>query len=600
MHNRKRRTAAFAASALVAALVAAGCSSGTSGTNTKNDEGTPVKGGTLNMLGVGDVDYVDPNVTYYSAGYMLGRLYSRQLYTFPAVKGKTTEVVPDLATDMPKISDDGKTYTITLKDGVKWDTQPAREVTAADFVRGIKRTCNPTQPFGASLYFTSLIEGMQKFCDDFQAPYAGDNAKPATPAQIKQYVENTDLPGVVAKDDKTIEIHLTRPASYFTSMMGLSAFSPAPVEVLNYLPGSAELGKHQISDGPYKIDTYDPTKTIELSRNPAWDPKTDDVRKAYVDKIVINETGEQKNIQQQLETNKASADMAWDTFPTAQEVPSLRAKKDPNLILTETSSSNPYIVFNTQSPNLGGALKKVEFRKGLEHAINRDNIIQVLGGDLLNKPLTHVLPPSIVGGDEGKIDLYPYDVNKAKDFFTQAGTTSGTLKVLYRNESNGSTKTFQTLQSDLGKVGFKVEGVPSSNADFYTKYLQSPRPAKSGVWDLAIAGWGSDWYGNAALSYFQPLFQGEKAFPPNGSNFGLYENPEVDKAIDEAGAADESEVAKKWADVDKMIMEDAAFFPITNPVTANYKASHVHNAVGMDVFQNFDPSNVWIEKKYQD
>ena len=55
-----------------------------------NNKGTPVKGGTLHMLGVGDVDYMDPNISYYSGGYMGARLYSRQLVTFPAIPGKTT------------------------------------------------------------------------------------------------------------------------------------------------------------------------------------------------------------------------------------------------------------------------------------------------------------------------------------------------------------------------------------------------------------------------------------------------------------------------------------------------------------------------------
>ena len=53
-----------------------------------NNSGTPVKGGTLHMLGVGDVDYMDPNISYYSSGYMAARLYSRQLVTFPAIAGQ--------------------------------------------------------------------------------------------------------------------------------------------------------------------------------------------------------------------------------------------------------------------------------------------------------------------------------------------------------------------------------------------------------------------------------------------------------------------------------------------------------------------------------
>ena len=69
----------------------------------------------------------------------------------------------------------------------------------------------------------------------------------------------------------------------------------------------------------------------------------------------------------------------------------------------------------------------------------------------------------------------------------EAGYPNGlTLKFLYRNASEGSSKTFATVQQDLTKAGITVEGVPSPNADFYTKYLQVPDVAKRGVWDIAL------------------------------------------------------------------------------------------------------------------
>ena len=90
------------------------------------------------------------------------------------------------------------------------------------------------------------------------------------------------------------------------------------------------------------------------------------------------------------------------------------------------------------------------------------------------------------------------------------------------------------MQQDLSKIGIKVVGVPSPNADFYTKYLQVPTVAQRGVWDIALAGWGADWYGNAALSFFKPLFFGKAAFPPVGSNFGFYDSPTTNALIEQA------------------------------------------------------------------
>ncbi len=571
-------------------------SSGASGGGSGGGQANAVRGGTLNMLGSGDIDYMDPNVSYYSIGYLALRMWSRQLFTYPAVDGQTTTAVPDLATQVPSttnggISADGKTYTITIRKGAQWDTSPARQVTAADVVRGVKRTCNPVQPFGGIPDFATLIQGYQKFCDGFKKV-------PGNPSAIKKYVDSTSLPGVVAKDQRTVEFHLTQPATYFVDMLTMPAFSPAPVEVMNYVPGSQQLGQHQVSDGPYRVQQWNPTKQIVFTRNPAWQASSDPVRKAYVDKVLINETVSQESTQQQLQTGTAGADMEFNNFPPPSQLPGLIAAKDPHLNLGETASSNPYIVFNTVSPNNNGALKQVKVRQALEYALNRSHIIQVLGGPKVNPPLTHVLPSNIDGSQN--IDLYPHSVAKAKQLLQQAGVSHLTLKFLYRPDSEGSRKSFQAAQQDLSDVGITVKGVPSPSADFYTKYLQVPSVAKRGVWDVALAGWGSDWYGNAALSFFAPLFSGQPSFPPIGSNYGFYNSPKTDALIQQASTAKtQSESNSAWAQADRQVMQDAAFFPITQPVQANYRAEQVHNAVYVPAIQNFDPTNVWLSKGMQ-
>lgn len=602
MTLRTGRVAAVAAISSLGLIGLAACggssNSPSQGSTGGSSQGAAVKGGTLNMLGAGDVDYMDPNISYYSIGYLALRIWSRQLFTYPAVEGQVFKAVPDLAETLPTIgngiSSDGLTYTIKIRQGAKWDTQPARQVTAADLVRGVKRTCNPVQPFGGLPDYEDLIVGMKTFCDGF-AKVTDKSAK-----GLADYQDKTDLPGVVAKDDLTVEFKLVHPASYFTDMLTMPAFSPAPKEYDQYLPASPELAKNTISDGPYKIDSYTPTKSINFSRNPAWDGATDPVRKAYVDKIVVNQTVTQDSTQQQLQTGSASADMEFDNFPPPSQIPALIAKKDPNLNIGPTASTNPYIVFNTTSPNNNAALGNAKVRQAISYALNRNNLIQVLGGKALNTPLSHVLPSNIVGGEQN-IDLYPYDAAKAKQMLADAGFPNGiTLKMLYRNASEGSSKTFQTAQQDLSKAGIKVEGVASPNADFYTKYLQVPSVAKRGVWDLAVAGWGADWYGNAALSFFNPLFSGEPSFPPVGSNFGLYNSPTTNDLITKAATAKtEDEARTLWAEADKQVMSDAPFFPITQPNQANYHASQVHGAVYVPAIQNFDPTNVWLSADKQ-
>lgn len=579
------------AMAIAAALMGTAACSGSPSTEREPDApaGDPQRGGTLNMLGNGDVDYMDPNISYYSIGYLVHRLWSRQLFAYTGDEENGNEAVPDMATGPAQVSADGKVVTVKIREGVQWNTSPPRQVTAADVVRGVKRTCNPAQPFGGLPNYQDLIVGFADFCAGFA------EIEPEA-AAIAGYQNTTDLAGVaVGPDPLSVVFTLTQAASYFPDMLTLPAFSPAPEEYDAYVPASAELAQNTISNGPYQVETYTPTKSIVFRRNPAWKAETDPVRKAYVDEVVIDETVSQESTQQQLQTGSAEADMGFNNFPPPSQLPNLISSKDPLLHLGPTAASNPYLAFNFRSPNNDKAMQKLEFRQALMHAINRDHLIQDLGGPKVNPPLTQVLPRDIVGGEQ-RIDLYPYDVAKAKSLLAQATSAPVTLKVLYDPAEEGVKKNFATLQQDLKLAGITVTGVPAPVADIYTKYLPEPSVAERGEWDVTFAGWGPDWFGNAALSYFKPLFSGEPSFPPNGTNWGYYESEVTNDLIDEAArATSEDQAAQLWHEADRQVMEDAAFFPVTSPLQANYRAEQVHNAQYVSMLQNFDPTNVWLD-----
>ncbi len=306
------------------------------GSGSSTGGGTPQKGGTLTMLGTGDVDYMDPNVSYYTTGYLALRMWARQLLTYPAIQGQVTAVVPDLATDVPStsnggISDNGLTYRLTIQTGAMWDTNPPRQVTAADAVRGLERTCNPAQPFGGLPDFETLIAGMQTFCTAFA------KVSP-TVAAIKTFLDTHSISGVTVSpsNPETVIYHLTRPATFFDNQLAMPAFSPAPVEFLNYLPASNELAQHTISDGPYDGAELRPDQVDRLRAQPGLERQHGPVRKAYVDKINVSQTGNQQGIQQQIETNTASADMGWDTAVPDCSHPALLASQE-----SRTSSWGP-------------------------------------------------------------------------------------------------------------------------------------------------------------------------------------------------------------------------------------------------------------------
>jgi peptide/nickel transport system substrate-binding protein len=606
------RTRGYAAAAglAVLALVATACggSSGSPSTGSSSGSGsqtfglqglnpgtgTPTKGGTLNMLGQGDVDFMDYNVSYYTIGALGQRPWLRLLYAYPATPGKTTTVEPDLATALPTVSNGGKTYTVTIRSGAMWDSSPPRQITAADALLGLKRSCNPTQPFGGLPDFEALIVGYQAFCDGFA------KVSSSSVSAIKNYIDTHQISGVKASGE-TITYNLVHPASYFPDMLQLDSFGPAPVESLNYLVGSSADAQHIIADGPYKIQSYVPTRSIVFVRNPAWKASTDPIRKAYVNEIKVSETGNEPAIQQQLQTNTSAASMEFDAFPPVGANPGLQAQMkqglNHNFNLGSTFSTNPYIVYNTLSPNNSAALKKTAVRQALSYGIDRAHLLTDNGGPTQGVALTHVLPAGINGAQDvpAGYNPYPYNPTKAKQLLAANGAKNLTLTLLYRPSSTIASKMAQTLQSDLGKIGVKVKLLSATPADFYVKYMEVPSVAKRGVWDLSLAGWGPDWYGDAAVSFFNPLFSGPASYPPQGSNFGFYNNPSVTSLIAKgASAASASAAATIWGQADEAVMKDAPFYPIVNPNQPLYHASYVHNAVYVPAIQQFDPTNVWL------
>ena len=210
-----------------------------------------------------------------------------------------------------------------------------------------------------------------------------------------------------------------------------------------------------------------------------------------------------------------------------------------NLNLGPTYSTNPYLVFNEVSPNNNSALAKVQVRQALSYGINRSHLITDAGGPAVSPPLTHILPPGINGSQDvpAGYDPYPYNVTKAKQMLAAAGYPNGlNLTMLYRPSSSIETKMAQTLQSDLSKIGVKVKLLSATPADFYVKYLKVPTVAKRGVWDIALSGWGPDWFGDGALSFFNPLFSGAPSYPPVGQQLRVLQRP-VGEQPDRAGRA---------------------------------------------------------------
>ena len=173
--------------------------------------------------------------------------------------------------------------------------------------------------------------------------------------------------------------------------------------------------------------------------------------------------------------------------------------------------------------------------------------------------MTHVLPPGVAGSIN--TDLYPYNPAKAKSLL---GGKTLKLKLLYQADNEKQTKMFQSIQFDLSKVGITITGVGVPTADIYSKYLLVPDVARRGVWDISMDQWYPDWYGDNTVNYFLPIFS-SKSWAPAGANLNLYKNPKVDALIDKGATTPSKAVANGiWQQVDRLIMQDAAIYPVTS------------------------------------
>lgn len=555
-----------------------------------NKGGTPISGGTLNVLGTGDVDdALDTNIGYTPVDSLAYMLYSRSLYSYPSIECQTFQLAPDLATAAPVVSDGGLKYAVTIRSGAMWDTDPPRQVTAADVVRGVKRSCNPTESFPGQADFSGILVGYQQFCSAFES------VSPTSAAAQKAYIDSHNIAGVQVDPSNplTVDFTVTQPTSNITGVLALAAFNPVPAETLAYLPASPAMSAHIYSDGPYALQSYAPGSSIVFVRNGAWNQASDPIRHAYPSQIDISETGTQQGVYQEIMQHPSIDEMQWDTTVPPAAIPGLIAAKDPRFQLLTESALDSSIVFNTISKNNNGAMGKFSVRRALAFAINRSKLIHNHGGSAAAPPLTHLIPPGTDGSSPGFND-YPYDPTKAKKLLAAAGASHLTLTFLYRAADGAATKDFETLQNGLANFGVTLRPMAVSDSDFYSKYLDPGTAAKNSVWDLAEGGRGPDWFPAGAESYFLPRLSCN-ALPPASANFGFFCDPKADSLYTQALAAtSESAAATLWHQADAEVMSQAAVYPIADTNAATIHSLKVHNCVFIAALRNCDLANVWL------
>jgi len=566
-----------------------------------NSAGAPIRGGTLQIEGDTDVgSALDPQGEYETIGYTVERAFTRQLVSYPASTTLTTadSIVVDAAAEMPTVSSDRLTYTFKIKSGIMWNTPTPRQVTSQDFKRGIERNCDPTlAQQGNPTYYMVTIAGFSSFCTAFEDMNLSSSA-----AARSAYINRHDVSGIQTPDSSTIVFNLTKPATDFLNILALPFASAAPVEDLSYVPLTP--GNPFYSDGPYQVSKYIPGQEIDLDHNPAWRQGTDAIRHDYVSNIDIKldvlGSAATEVVQDDLTTG--AADLEWNTTIPLEDIPGLMTPVwDPQFgAFPSPGTTNPYLVFNVQSPNNNGALGDVKVRRALEYAIDKVAINEISGGPSLNEPLNQVIGP----GAEGYVPFNDYptpgnegDPAKCRALLRQAGVTSLTLTDFYGSDYLADA-VFQEVKSDLSRCDVTVAGheIPDVVGLFGTSGIgvTSAGGLRSGKWDIAQIGWFPDWFGPANGRAILPdLFDGTLSFP--GTDFGGYENPVVDTLVGKAESAlTVTQAASYWHQADEQVMADAPFIPIQTQLVLLYRSARVHNAIYFPLSRQYDITQIWL------
>ena len=555
---------------LAVGLLAAAChGGGIQGGSQESARG--VKRGTLRVVNHTDVEALDPGIAYGAADLTLLRGLVRELYSFDSrLEGeRALTPVPDLAEGPPQMSRDGRTYTFRIRQGVRYAPPVDREVQAEDFVYAVERQFDRDHP--SPNPYASLIKGVAEF--------AAGKAK--------------TISGMRAVDLHTLQITLNQPASDFLSILSLPFFSPVPEEhASRYEPGRG-YARHLVATGPYRLREYTPGRLIELVRNENWDPRTDPLRRAWVDKITVTIGRSQAGIQRAIASGEADLNLDNMPPPVAELE---RLSSDPMLskqIAVETTSCVHYLTLQMDA----GPTRELAVRKAVNYAIDRQAVVLAIGGRYAGEPASTILSPTLAG--YSAYDLYPSqdsagDPDKAKELLAGAGYHDGVTLTFVGQSSDKWKALYGALRSSLARAGIRLKPTFYQGYEVYTKSLRLR--VKKDEHHLGAARWCADYPGNGSRSFIGVLLDGRMISPTSNNNFGSYNNPRVNSLIDQAYATpDRSAHNALWGQIDRLLMEDAAWAPLVYDREVFFWSSRVRNWTFTPWLSNPDITNLWLD-----
>jgi peptide/nickel transport system substrate-binding protein len=525
--------------------------SGATGTGTSASGGSSGGGGTVTLLQGTAPQSLDPGKGYTTQDAEINWLVYTGLVTYKHVNGKDgTTLIPGLATALPKISSDGKTYTATLRKGLKFsDGTPVK---ASDFTRAAERAIKI--PWGGSGQFlTPIVVG--------GTAYSTGKAK--------------SISGIVS-DDKTgkITIHLVKPYGPFDNVLAFPAMGLVPTSApLKEEPSSPPPGV-----GPYKVTNIVPNQSYSVVKNSNWTP-IPGIPSGHVNvnvKISANVTSNALSV-----LNNTADVFDWADTIAGSLLPQIHAKAQGRFENVNLGGSTYYIFFNVTNKPFNNQLA----REAVVAGLNEDAMNRLSSGTLA--PACFFLPPSVPGHPTAAC---PYgtpgtgNLAKAKALVKQSGMEGQSVTVWSETRSPRQ-QWMAYYTSYLNSIGFKAKQKVLADATYFTTIGERKLHPQTG-----FADWNQD-FANPVDFYL--LIDGHAILPTDNENFGEINDPKINDAIATLGktpATQLSSVASKWQAVDEYVAKKAYLgvfgyqtFPKFMSSRMNYGAAIFHPVYGWDL-----------------
>jgi peptide/nickel transport system substrate-binding protein len=575
------RLSLIPAAALAVAIGIAGCGGGATGatgagatTSAPGSSSTGSssaafdsanEGGTLHLLAESAGGTLDPQVNYTLQYWQLYQGVYDQLVTFERVGGQASNtIVPDLATAMPQVSDGGKTYTFTLRTGIKFSN--GQPVTVADVQASFQRLFKVASPNAGSWY--NVIVGATACL-----------SKPSTCTLSGGVVVNAANNSVAFHLSQADPEFLDQLAMPFASI--LPADSPAHDAGTNPIPGT----------GPYYFSSYAPSSALVMKRNPyfkVWSAQAEPA--GYP-----NEIEETFGLSAEAEVTaieNGQADWMYDA-PPPDRLTELSTKYADQVHIN-TLTAYWYLAMNTNLP----PFNNLQARQAINWAIDRSAVIRLYGGPQLATPACTLLPPGIPGhlnfcdytANGGSAWTAP-DMAKAKALVKASGTAGQSVGVVVQNDPvNESIGEY--VQSLLNQLGYKATLKPLSDNIQYT-YIQNTNNHVQ----ISLTQWYQDY--PTAADFLQVLLSCSSFNPGSDSSINIagYCNKSIDAQMATAEAEQESNpVAANalWGKLDQELMAQSPLAPLINPKLIDFVSSRVHNySFSLQYYMNVD--QLWLK-----